>query len=163
MNELPEFWRVEIWHPLSIHFPLALLLFGTVFYLIGFGLKKRFLENMAKVLVLLGTLSAWLSVYTGNIADAEVVREICDPTVLEIHEQNAYVVATLFSIASLLIVTEYYGFMRKLTRYVRFFIAVFLLVGSGFLSYTGHLGATLVYQQSAGVYTPSEDCDEFTD
>jgi putative Mn2+ efflux pump MntP len=43
-------------------------------------------------------------------------------------------------------------------------IAVVLaLVGSGFLAYTGHLGATLVYQQAAGVHIPSEDCHEFID
>jgi len=42
-------------------------------------------------------------------------------------------------------------------------ILILVITGSGFLSYTGHLGAGLVYQQAAGVYTPSEDCNEFTD
>jgi uncharacterized protein (DUF2237 family) len=37
------------------------------------------------------------------------------------------------------------------------------LVGSGFLIYTGHLGASLVYQQAAGVHIPSDDCSEFAE
>lgn len=37
------------------------------------------------------------------------------------------------------------------------------MIGSGILIYTGHLGATLVYQQAAGVHIPSEDCSEFID
>jgi len=92
MNQLPEFWRTEIWHPLSVHFPLAILLLASMFYLAGFFSKKAFLENMSKLLIVIGTIGAWIAIYTGNLADPIVSRQICDPTVLKSHETNAYIV-----------------------------------------------------------------------
>ncbi|GAA5039269.1 hypothetical protein GCM10011506_38260 [Marivirga lumbricoides] len=161
MNKVPEFWRAEIWHPLSVHLPLAILLMATLFFLIGYFSKKGFWENMSKVLLLIGTAGAWLAIYTGNLADPVVSRQICDPTVLATHETNAYVVAWLFSAVAVLIILEYLGWLNQFRKIAHLCILILSLTGSGFLMYTGHLGATLVYQQAAGVYTPSESCSEF--
>ena len=113
MNQLPEFWRTEIWHPLSVHFPLAILLLASMFYLAGFFSKKIFLENMSKLLVVIGTIGAWIAIYTGNLADPIVSRQICDPTVLKSHETNAYIVGWIFSGASALIILDYFDFIKK--------------------------------------------------
>lgn len=161
MNELPDFWRTEIWHPLSVHFPLTLLLLATVILIAGSLVKKKFFIETGNLLLLLGSLGAWMAIYTGNMADGIVSRQICDPTVLKNHEENAYMVAWLFSGASLFVVTEYLGFVKKLKKIIKVFVLLLALAGSGFLVYTGHLGAGLVYQQAAGVYHPSDDCSEF--
>lgn len=163
MDGLPEFWRTEIFHPISVHFPLAILVLATVFFLVGFVTKKIFWENTSRILFLIGTIGAWIAIYTGNLADSVVSRQICDPTVLETHETNAYIVAGLFSVASILILLDYFGFLKKIEKIGKVLILVLTIAGSGFLIYTGHLGATLVYQQAAGVHTPSEDCSEFVD
>jgi len=163
MNELPEFWRTEIWHPLSVHLPLAILLLASFFYVVGFFSRSVFWKDISKLLLLIGTIGAWIAIYTGSIADSAVSRQICDPTVLETHETNAYIVGWIFSIASAIIILDYFGLLKKIKRIASFFILILMISGSGFLVYTGHLGATLVYQQAAGVYTPSEDCSEFTD
>lgn len=161
MNQLPEFWRAEIWHPLSVHLPLAILLLATLFFLIGYFTKSLFWENMSKVLLLTGTVGAWLAIYTGDLADPIVSRQICDPTVLATHETNAYVVGWLFTAVAAIIILEHFGWLTQFKKITRLFIIILSITGSGFLMYTGHLGATLVYQQAAGVYIPSENCVEF--
>jgi len=93
MNQLPDFLRTEIWHPLSVHFPIALLLAGTLFVIIGALLKRHGLTGNGYLLILLGTVGAWIAVFTGNLADGVVSRELCDPTVLERHENGGKVVA----------------------------------------------------------------------
>ena len=161
MEQLPNFWRSEIWHPLSVHFPIALLLFATIFKIIGLKFDSELWRKGAFVLLLAGTAGAWISVYTGNIADGEVSREICDPTVLKDHENLSNTVAWLFSIATIFEILIITGILKFKLLFIRIAVAILMLVGSGFLTYTGHLGATIVYQQAAGVYHPSEDCSEF--
>jgi len=163
MTELPEFWRTEIWHPLSVHFPLAILILGSVFILISTIIKRNFWTDMSKVLLVMGTVGIWIAIYTGNLADSVVARKICDPTVLETHESNAYIVGWIFSIVSTIIILEHFGFLKKIKNQLKIAIVVLSIIGSGVLIYTGHLGAILVYQQAAGVHIPSEDCSEFTD
>ena len=163
MTELPEFWRTEIWHPLSVHFPLAILILGSVFILISAIIKRNFWTDMSKVLLVMGTFGIWIAIYTGNLADSVVARKICDPTVLETHESNAYIVGWIFSIVSTIIILEYFGFLKKIKNQLKIALVVLSIIGSGALIYTGHLGATLVYQQAAGVHVPSKDCSEFTD
>ncbi len=161
MTELPEFWRTEIWHPLSVHVPLAVLILGSLFLLISLIIKKDFWYDMSKILLIIGTLGIWITLYTGNLADSVVSRRICDPTVLKAHELNAYLVSWIFSVVSAIIVLDYFGIMKKFKNLLKIFIVILSIAGSGFLIYTGHLGATLVYQQAAGVHIPSEDCNEF--
>jgi len=163
MNELPELWRTEIWHPLSVHFPLAIVLLGSFLLVFGFFAQRPFLNKMAKLLLVLGTVGLFLAIYTGNIADSVVSRKICDPTVLKTHEVNAYIVAWLFSIVSAMVIMEHFGFFKKFNRLLQIALVALSIIGSVFLAYTGHLGATLVYQQAAGVHIPSENCNEFID
>ena len=161
MNTIPEFYRTETWHPVSIHWPIVLLTIGTIFYIIGLY-KNNFLYPSAQIMLWLGVAGAWLAVYTGNLADGIVSREICDPTVLKAHENYAYAVAYLFSGA---VIADLGPKVLNLKlTYRRYFYAVtliLLLSGSSILIYVGHLGGQLVYQQAAGVYKPSEDCSEF--
>lgn len=166
MPEVPNIWRVELLHPLVVHFPIALLWFGTLAWLAGHfpGDDSRwsFLLPAGRLAIALGTAGAWIAVYTGSLADAAVVRSLCDPTVVESHEQLAYLVAYLFSGALFLdLATSLVDTLRRWRRPISALIALTLLAGSITLAYVGHLGATLVYQQAAGVYHPSPQCTEF--
>jgi uncharacterized membrane protein len=157
MNELPEFWRTEIFHALSVHMPLALLITATGFKLVALWSSGEVWKKGGSVLLFFGVVGAWLSVYTGNLADVEVSRDLCDPTVLKDHENASLWAAWLFTAAVLF---EGLGaFLKKKTLKIPIF--ALMLSASGILVYTGHLGARLVYQQAAGVHIPSDDCEEF--
>lgn len=165
MDGVPSMWRVELWHPLVVHFPIALLLVGTAFRLLGMACRARrpaFLVPAGRVLLALGTLSAWVAVYTGTLADAEVARTLCDPTVVETHENLAYVVAGLFTTALVADAVLWYGGTATIGRRVlAVVLAGCVLAGSAGVAYVGHLGAQLVYQQAAAVHVPADDCAAF--
>lgn len=164
MDQLPDFWRTELWHALSVHFPIALLTFATLFYAASLALKKqtaRLLRLMAGILLLTGVVAAWISIYTGNAADGAVARTLCDPTVLKKHETGAYTSTIIFSVAALLFILQQLPPLHKGRKALQFLILTSLLAGSGYLVYAGHLGASVVYQQGAGVFRPSDDCREF--
>lgn len=163
MNEVPEFLRTEVWHPLSVHFPIALLLIATLFKFASLFVKTKTWENAGSFLLYLGTVGAWISIFTGDMADGIVSRELCDPTVLKDHENAAWTLVWLFSVASLIDIIRITKIISLKPKLIKVVAVLLMLVGSGFLMYTGHLGAKLVYQQGAGVYQPSEDCSEFSD
>lgn len=164
MQDPLSMWRVELIHPFVIHIPIALLIFGSLFWIVSLWLHKQydFLRPSARLLLFIGTIGAWIAVYTGSLADAEVVRTLCDPTVVEQHEKLAYITGYFFSafvIVDWLAVNGYMDFLKKKLIYL--LLALLLITGCGFLGYVGHLGSTLVYEQSAAVYQPTEGCVEF--
>lgn len=157
--------REEIWHPLSVHFPTALLVFATIIKLLALVLKEqqRYIwETLGSLMLFAGSLLAWLSIYTGDLADGIVARTLCDPTILKSHEIAAFTMAYLFTSASLINLVLLSGKLTvKLLNPLKYALVLVMLTGSGYLTYTAHLGASLVYQQGAGVHKPSSDCKDF--
>lgn len=158
-------WRKELWHPLSVHFPIALLLIATISFVICFFIKidrrKPFHIGVFGLLIV-GSLSAWLSLYTGDLADGIVSRKICDPTILKNHQLSAQTMTYLFTSASVIFILFLFNFFKDLlNRILRYLILVLMFIGSGFLIKSAHLGASLVYQQGAGVYNHTGNCDEY--
>lgn len=168
MESLPDMWRTELWHPLSVHFPIALLIIAALILLLSklpfFGQWKERLSFSGLILLVPGTLLAWWSVYTGTLADSVVGRHVCDPTVLEDHERFAYITAYIFTgltILELLIRLGKNAILTRFKKYLTLVSIILMLAGVSSMGYVGHLGAKLVYQQGASVHQPSEDCSEF--
>ncbi|MEO2064205.1 MAG: DUF2231 domain-containing protein [Christiangramia sp.] len=160
MNELPEFFRTEVYHPLFVHFPIVLLLIATLFKIVSLWSIKVTYSEGGSILLILGVISVWIAVYTGDQADGIVSRQLCDPTVLKEHENLATTTAWIFSMALVLdLLLKYVESFRKKSAY--YIVALLMLAGSVTLTLAGHHGAELVYQQAAGVNVPSEDCSEF--
>lgn len=163
MDTLPDFWRTEVFHPLSVHFPIALLFIALIFKSIALFSKKETFSLGGSILLILGVIGSWIAIYTGDLANGIVARTLCDPTILKDHENLAYTTTWIFTAAGVLDLL-YHFFSPQLgtfSLWIKRLTLILLLIGNGFLMYLGHLGATLVYQQAAGVYVPSEDCQEF--
>ena len=160
-----DFMRPEVWHALSVHFPIALLPFATITMLVSFFINESVRKNWqiaAGLLLFAGCLMAWISVYTGNVADGVVARKICDPTVLKDHEIAGQTMTWLFTTATLFYAAFFTKAVNAQLRKFFFYIAFLLmLTGTGYLLYTGHVGASLVYEQGAGVKNHSVDCGEY--
>lgn len=167
MGELPSIWRTELWHPMVVHFPIVLLLGAALLRVVQPLFRSgtaRFTTTMSRVLLYVGTLSVWVAIYTGSLADSIVTRTLCDPTVLESHENVGFTVGVLFSAAALLDVMAVLSrgrFAILKHKFMGWFVTLLLVAGSFFLGYTAHLGASLVYQQGAAVYQPTQGCTEF--
>ncbi|WP_316812216.1 DUF2231 domain-containing protein [Pedobacter heparinus] len=164
MNQVPSIWRTELWHPMLVHFPVATLLLTTIAGFIMLFLKKgdakTFLSNMTSLLLFIGVLTGWLGIYTGLLSYNIVVRQICDPEVLQDHQNWGYIAVILYScaLACLAVIRFWKKAPQMLFTYT---VLSLLLAGGTALGYCGHLGAAVVYQQGGGTYTPSANCTEF--
>jgi uncharacterized membrane protein len=159
-----NFMRPEVWHALTVHFPIALLPVATITLLISFFIKHntRHWQVAASLLLLAGCLLAWVAIYTGGIADGVVARKICDPTVLKDHQISGQTMTWLFTAAFLSKVLFFSNIVRvQLRTFISYLTLLLMLIGTGYLVYTGHIGASLVYEQGAGVKDHSVDCSEY--
>lgn len=166
MSEIPSMWRVELLHPLAVHLPIALLAVGTLLWLAGRVVAREgplgFLLPAGRLLLVLGTAGAWLAIYTGTLAEAEVGRTLCDPTVKDEHEELAFLVGYLFTAGVVVdLAARFLAAPRRIRSLAAVLVAAALIGGSVLLGYVGHLGGKLVYQQGAAVHHPAEDCRAF--
>lgn len=160
-----DFMRPQVWHALSVHFPIALLPVATITMLISFFVKegnKRTWQIAATLLLFAGCLMAWVAVYTGSEAEGHVARKICDPTILKDHEIAGERMTWIFTGAALLLIGFATNLLPVRLKTITLFLAfALMLTGTGYLVYTGHIGATLVYEQGAGVENHEVDCSEY--
>jgi uncharacterized membrane protein len=152
---------IQTWHPLTVHFPIAFLMLSGFLslYLIFKFQKSLAFFNLG--LLVLGLIGCGISIYTGNIEDGKVSRDLCDPTILKDHENFAYYLLYIFLANLLLWVIRLFVFPKSFKLILSAFILLSSVMGSSCLVYVGHLGASLVYEQAAGVDVPGEDCEGF--
>ena len=171
MEQLPSMWRTEAIHPLFVHFPIALLLIGSLVLIIRrtnlFPAHKSQLHFSALLMLVIGTIGAWAAVITGLMAYKVVGRTLCDPTVVHEHESFAKLTALLFTALTIIeLVNSKYkkGYIFRhpnLRKGLGILSIIVALAGTITIGYVGHLGGRLVYQQAAAVHQPSENCAEF--
>ncbi|WP_353164176.1 hypothetical protein [Empedobacter brevis] len=165
MTSADFIWRTELYHAISVHFPIALLSLSAVTGLLYLVLRKKkiagYLRFTTSFLLWIGFGCFWISFYTGNNAYPIVVRELCDPTVLKDHLYWVQVSGYLFGAAFLADVVYHCLKEKRFKTVANSVMLVGLLAGTATLAYAGHLGASVVYEQAGGVNVPTADCDGF--
>ncbi|MFP4054474.1 MAG: DUF2231 domain-containing protein [Phycisphaerae bacterium] len=158
-ESVASMWRIELLHPMVVHAPIALTLVGTVFWAAGLAggrwKKLRRFALPATVLLLLAAAGSWLSVLTGHWADDVVGRSLYDPRVLKDHENVSEAVSWVLGGAVVVELARYLPAVKGLWQAMATVLAAgLLLTACGLMAWTAHLGASLVYQQGAGVIMP---------
>lgn len=133
-------------HPLVVHFPIALLLTATVIEIVNLFLKKDHLSKTATVLVVVGVLSGFVSLLTGDPAEsfafAKWGKGISDT--VELHSLMATISVFLFlAVAVLKLFGKKIKFNKNL---IVALVLIFSIAGSTTLAITGHLGGKIVYE-----------------
>jgi uncharacterized membrane protein len=153
--------RLELIHPMLVHFPIALLTTGVVVRFAALWSIKRptlsFLLPASWMILLLGVIAAWLSIIAGEIAHEIVEPTLPNVTVLHEHENHAYLTAYGFTIGILIDWTRAFlqaklykrGWMVKKGMAVVFWL--FYLFSLTNLIITAFYGGTLVYEEGAAV------------
>ena len=157
-------WRIELLHPAVVHFPLALLVVGGLFWLGGWAAPVRgrfgFLRPAATMLLVLGVLGAWLAVLTGFWADDAVGHAVPNAPLLKDHENLALVTAILATIVVAVdVVRQMFlraGIRPRLVLAVRSVTAMLIVVTWLALGLAAHHGAALVYAEGAAVQRISQ-------
>jgi uncharacterized membrane protein len=168
--------RVELIHPLTVHFPVALLMTGTAIWMVaitvGIGPWKEFsgrIRLAGLLMIALGIASGIIAIQTGELAEEVVNQVICDPDLTHDHDDWAKRSIAVFA-AGLA-----FGLFAEATRTLqrlfksldtavttgRTLASVILICAAAMLAWTGHLGGKLVYEQGAGVANAKyEPCPE---
>jgi uncharacterized membrane protein len=155
MPNLPPVPSWDALHPLIVHFPIGLLLAAPVLIVLGiiFPDGRRLFSIAALVVMLMGTVGAYVAVETGEAAAELVERTPQVSAVLERHEELAETTRTLFTIltvvfAAILFVPSL--FKKQLRRGVYVLLNVLFLIvymaAAVFLADTGHNGGRLVHE-----------------
>lgn len=129
-------------HPMLVHFPIALVAVGFLVELLFVLVKKDIcLTKMGYYLLVLGTIGACASWFTGNFFTSEMTGAAGE--VREIHELLATLTVALL-VATLVLRTAIF-YLKKDSSNLK--IAAFVLYGLAALavSATGFYGGNLVY------------------
>lgn len=109
----------------------------------------------------IGLFGCGIAIYTGNIEDGRVSRELCDPKVLKNHENIAYYLLYAFIINCLFWIFKIFIFPDSYNILIGACIFLSSIVGVSFLVYVGDKVASLVYKHAEGVDVPDKDCSNF--
>jgi uncharacterized membrane protein len=136
-------------HPMIVHFPIALLIVGFLFDLIGTLLKKEFYSNAGFYLLILGTVGVVAAYLSGGYAGDGVSEAGALKQALETHEAAAELSLWLMAVASItrigFVVLKKYNGIFKWVALVLFFAGVLSIAR------TGYYGGELVFKHAAGV------------
>lgn len=155
--QIPSMLRDELIHPAVTHFPIAF--FALAGFLALVGLFTRRFDGVLLFILTLGVAGGWIAILTGGWAEDVVNRLICDPTVT--HEHERWAEYTVWSSSFAWLVLSLARFFKSTPRWLVSVALVVTVLSAGAVLYTGHLGATLVYQQGAAVYKPGPQCSEY--
>ncbi len=151
--------KIPAWdemHPIIIHFPIALILIAPIFIFTGIIYKKydkcAWLSSF--ILMTIGTIFSMFAVATGKASASLIDKTEETEKIIINHWKFGEISRTYFII--LTIIYALYLFVlpkiikRELTRkenmiFNLIFLIVFL-IGCAVISYTGHLGGSLVHE-----------------
>jgi uncharacterized membrane protein len=129
-------------HPMLVHFPIALVVFGFIAQIAALYFKKEiYLSRMGLFLLIFGTLSAIVAWLTGTLFTAEM--EGAAGAIKETHELAAMITLVTLIVTSVLRIVL---LTKKIENASLKWIA-FVLYGVAAISVsiTGYYGGTLVY------------------
>lgn len=142
---MPEI--IPNWHPLAVHFPIALLITATLLLLVSRLFSARAgLAAGARLLLPLAALSALLAVGLGWHAFQTVEHDAAGHVVMLRHRNWA-----LGSTLGLLLIALWDGLRQLAGRAMSGGLLPAMLLLSGSLLVTGWLGGELVYRHGIGV------------
>jgi len=151
---------IGYYHPLVVHFAVALLFVGVIARIVSLAGRPAFVGPMAATLLIAGTLFAAVSVYTGERAHGPIEAMPGVRPEVEAHEawgertQNLFIIVTIVELLALLATRTQFS---KYARPVTMASAAIGVVGLFFLYEAGEHGGRIVYNFAGGVGTRDGD------
>ncbi len=134
------------WHPLFVHFTIALLTISTLLYVVGVFLKKENLLIVARWNLWIGVTITVGTVLAGLYAYNTVAHDAPSHVVMTNHRNWALVTATIFVLLALWAFWKQRG-----ARTVSPVFVVAMVAATGLLFITGYKGGDVVYRYGLGV------------
>jgi uncharacterized membrane protein/rubrerythrin len=129
-------------HPLSVHFPVALIIVGLLFDVVSLFFKKdKCLSRAGFILMILGCLGAVGAYLTGEYFSRSLEGPLGEKK--EYHELFAKI--TMWVMVGTTALRILLVALKKDQGGLKWLVLVLFLGGAGLVSYTGLLGGSLVY------------------
>ncbi len=141
---------VPNWHPLAVHFPVALVITSTLFFLAGLVFKYNISKELftaSKWCIWGAGVAAIIAAAFGWLAYNSVAHDEPSHAAMTLHKDWAIPTAIFISILALYA----YGIRDVWGRKKKGLVAVLLILASLLTSITGFLGGEAVYRYGIGV------------
>lgn len=153
----------EHFHPLLVHFPIALLVLGSLFYLLSFSRLFKWLQRPAVIMGVIGTLTGWLAAKTGEVAADVVSGSLCNLELLYQHDHQTETALIFFSVVWGLAALAELARGRIFSKHEsplwwNLLLTVGFVMGSAYLTLGAHKGFRLVYEEGAGIHNVTKKC-----
>ena len=133
-------------HPKIVHFPLAFLMIYPISELLAFITKKQFVINSANLFLLIGTIGAFLAVFSGNQAFSQIKNWSKEGLDLFDHHQ-LFANYTMWFFTGVLALRIYLTIKKKINSKTIFVLFILSLVGCYFVYQTGNYGGKLAEER----------------
>ncbi len=140
---------IPYWHPVVVHFPIALVLFGAAAAAVYAALGWAFWRGVALAAFAVGALSAWVAVRTGETLEEAVEGTPVVDALVGRHEDLGewalwLSLATLIALAGATVWARRTGAEREPVA-LRLAVAALALAAAVLVAMTGHLGGQMVW------------------
>lgn len=169
--------RIEEFHPIIVHFPIALLILGVVMDYLAAILRRWSLADTGTWLQGFGVISLLAAGLSGALSENHVPNIAAVASLVSLHKNVAFLTGVVFALLFAIRVVRLAprivppivahvpplrGVSQNLRALLpaiyaappsRWQVALFLLldlVGAALLAYTGYLGGAIVYDHIAG-------------
>ncbi len=138
-------------HPKVVHFSVSMFVIYFVFELMGFILRKDYLYKSSYILLILGIVSAILSVLTGNQAYESVISSITKKEIYKLIEQHQdYANFTVWYFTALAFIRTYLLIKKKFFRKYQLIFVLLSFIAVIIVLLTAHYGGELVFKYGIG-------------
>lgn len=136
-------------HPRIVHFPVALLISAAFLGILAliFKSKRNILKEVLFWNLALGIVGAIAAIITGLSQEDTLVHNEAIHSLMETHEELGFVFSSIFLVLFIWMLLR----KSKMKTTELTAIVVMLILTSGLLVYSAHLGGEMVYKQGAGV------------
>lgn len=131
-------------HPLIVHFPVALLLLGTLVEIASLKFRKE-LNNAGTLLLIAGVISGIAAYMTGDGGERFAEMHFGEVEGM-IHQHESMALTSMLLFGAAAAIKLFTHFKDTFRQQLLIVVIILSIIGSGFLAYTGHLGGQIVYQ-----------------
>ena len=156
--------NIGAYHPVIVHFAIALLILGVVFRWVSLTGRAPFTGGSAATLLLLGTVAALLAAHSGLDAHGPVERIPGVRQAVVDHEEAGKWARDVFLVVALLEIVAIAAGRRRVqvARVALWASAVVGIFGAAAIVKAADRGGDLVYSYAGGVGTRSGDSADVT-
>jgi hypothetical protein len=135
-------------HPFFVHAPIVLIPLAAVMVWLSRAVRKEGFETATLLITLAGVAGALGALISGLLADGSFPADAMLAELVQKHEYNGIAVTVIGSVAALVSLAEWRGFLPKKVWWIKGALLTWCAIGC----FTGgHSGAHLVYEHGAAV------------